>query len=97
MDEDKSKKPVSLAAARVAKEKDNEKVTPADLLEAIIDDIGQGMFPHIKGIRVIVVEYSPNEDGGHVTEIWGYRCGMKRHEEIGYLAMALAEATDSTR
>lgn len=70
---------------KLRRETDNKNVSVEDLLEVALDDVRCGEFKNpTKAIIIIIDEVEG--DGSSVVE--GYRCGMSRPEELGWLEAA---------
>ena len=75
-----------LNMARIEREDDNTKVTPEQLLALALKHLQNGEVGKVKEAKPIaaflcIIMEEP--DGGQTLE--GYRCGLKRDQEIGYL------------
>lgn len=72
-----------LSLARLRRENDNTKVSPAELLRLVANEIERGL---INPNRMMVITIEPRPD--NQSRIDTYRCGVTRAEEIGYLELA---------
>jgi hypothetical protein len=73
---------VDLDLARIKREDDNKKITVEDLMRLILDDLKTGDIDG-KPVAAFVCVISDLDNG--CQELTGYRSGLMRHEEIGYI------------
>ncbi|HXF89575.1 MAG TPA: hypothetical protein VNK48_14560 [Xanthobacteraceae bacterium] len=72
---------VDFDLARIEREQDNKKVGVADLLRYALANIDKGEHKDAKRAILCIIE---EHEDGRVT-LDGYRCGLSRLEEVGYL------------
>lgn len=74
------------------RETDNQKVSVEDILRLALKEVRDGTVgqqPNAKPISAVMCIIVEEEDGRHTMT--GYRCGLTRLEEVGYLDLFKAQ------
>lgn len=79
-----------LERRRLEISRDNTKHTPEQVLRFAIDDVRSGGVEY-DAVFVMLIKRTPDSDDGQMAR---YRAGLRKREEISYLALAQTLAID---